>query len=269
MFKIILTILFILQFLYCKSQIIDSDNDGIKDEEDACPKIAGIIDSHGCPGISKEEYAVNNQRQLKQFTEFENNFNFKQLSSLITQKLKIKYFEKSDIILLNFRYEEWGNDISSSKPKLPLDDVIFRQNLTNNLWNKENFENFMKTNSSKKIVLVQSLQYPDNIFVNNFEHQHNFIKKFESGKVLTDKKFITSPPQELFYYNYYKKTDNKSLTIGDDVYKYSGLAIYLSHKNNFVKADYYYNFKIPVSKFFKFEKGKWQESSLMEFEKLN
>ncbi|MBW8522986.1 hypothetical protein K0U91_15865 [Chryseobacterium chendengshani] len=127
----------------------------------------------------------------------------------------------------------------------------------------------MKTNRRKKIVLVQSLQYPDNIFVNNFEHQNPFIKKFESGKVLTDRKFITRPPQELSYYSYYKKTDNRPLTLGDDVYRYSGLAIYLSHKNNFVKADYYYNFKISVSKFFKFEKGKWQESSLTEFEKLN
>jgi len=54
MLRIFLTILILLQFCIIKSQSLDSDGDGISDENDACPKIAGIADNHGCPGIQKE-----------------------------------------------------------------------------------------------------------------------------------------------------------------------------------------------------------------------
>lgn len=46
MFRIFLTILISLQFCIIKSQSLDSDGDGIIDDNEACPKIAGIANNH-------------------------------------------------------------------------------------------------------------------------------------------------------------------------------------------------------------------------------
>ena len=37
---------------------IDTDNDGVSDEEDDCPKTAGPADNNGCPVLTVEQEAV-------------------------------------------------------------------------------------------------------------------------------------------------------------------------------------------------------------------
>lgn len=156
MLRIFLTILISLQFCIIKSQSLDSDGDGISDENDACPKIAGTSDNHGCPGIKKEIFDANIKRQEDQFTTYINTFDFNQLSDLVIQKIENYYFNSesllsNDIIIVSFKITSFGNDIGSAKPQLAKDDETLKSKLENSLWNEENFEYFLKKNSGKKV----------------------------------------------------------------------------------------------------------------------
>jgi len=81
--------------------IPDTDGDGILDDRDECPKIKGVAENNGCPKIEKEEQEIIN-------TAF-NNLEFATGKAII---LKSSYKSLNDLATLLQKKSEWGLLIS-------------------------------------------------------------------------------------------------------------------------------------------------------------
>ncbi|WP_306621887.1 hypothetical protein [Chryseobacterium ginsenosidimutans] len=254
---------------------MDSDGDGIIDESDACPKIAGIADNHGCPGIRKEVLDANKKRQEDQFRAFTNKFDFNQLSNLIIKNIEGDYFKSDnliskDIVIVSLNITNFGNDISTAKPQLPKDDEILRSKLENSLWNEKNFDFFLKKTSGKKVLTAHSYGNGNNVRIINFDSNDFPINKFVGGEVIVPRELMNNVNEKLFYY-IDKNKKNEEISIDKDlVDRYAGLTIYiLQIKNKSIKVCYYYNFRTGKFKNFQFINNKWKEISDAEYDKFD
>lgn len=274
MLRIFLTILILLQFCIIKSQSLDSDGDGISDENDACPKIAGIADNHCCPGISKEVSEANIKRQDSQLSAYLNTFDFNQLSHLIIKKINDYYFNSenllsNDIIIVSLKVTSFGNDISGAKPQLPEDDETLRSKLENSLWNKKNFEYFLKKNSGKKILTAHSFGNGNNIRISNIDNDNFPSKQFVRGKAIVPVELLDNEDEKLYYYTNHNKDTEEILLSNDIVHRYAGLTIHIQQlKSRKVKVGYYYNFRTGKFKHFQFIHNKWKEISDVEYDRF-
>lgn len=274
MLRIFLTILISLQFCIINSQSLDTDGDGIKDENDACPHVAGINDNHGCPGINKEIIEENRKKHEKQFHAFKNNFDFDQLSNLIVKKIESNYFKSdnlisNDIIIVSINITNFGNDISTSKPQLPKDEEILSSYLENSLWNRKNFQYFLKKNLDKKVLTAHSYGDGNNIRVRNYDSKNFPVNKFIKGIVIVPKELRNDINEKLYYYSVQSKNSLEMRINNDIIHRYAGLTIYIQQiKNQAVKVLYYYNFRSRKSKNFQFRNKKWKEISDVEYGKL-
>lgn len=272
MLKIFLTLLISLQFCIGKSQSPDPDGDGIRDEDDACPKMAGIADHQGCPGIKKEGIDANIKRQEDQFVSYINTFDFSQLAGLIVQKIDNHYFNSesllsNDLVIVSIKTTVFSNDIGSAKPTLPEDGETLRSKLENNLWNEKNFEYFLKENSGKKVLAAHSYGDGNNIRIINFDHHLFPATTFLKGVAVVQEELLDRDHEKLYYYSG-RQISNEEIAVSNDiVHRYAGLTIYiLQIKNRKVKVGYYYNFRTWKFKNFQFTKNRWKEISDAEYD---
>lgn len=274
MLKIFLTLLISLQFYMGKSQSLDSDGDGIRDGDDACPEMAGIADHHGCPGIKKEVIDANIKKQEDQFISYINTCDFNQLSGLMVQKIDNNYFNSAsllsnDIIMVSIKTTVFGNDTGSAKPALPEDGEILRSKLENSLWNKKNFEYFLKKNSGKKVLTAHSYGNGNNIRIINVDHHLFPAATCSKGVAVVQEELLDRNHEKVYYYSGHHISNEEIAVSNDIVHRYAGLTIYiLQIKNRKVKVGYYYNFRTWRLKNFQFTENRWKEISDAEYDRF-
>lgn len=245
------------------SQNTDTDGDGIIDQFDKCPKEQGRIEDNGCPKpvINYKKTEDDRLRQEKQFLDFRQNYNFKQLSDLIISNIDVKYLDK-EILFISLKDEymtDCGGDYS--------DDLAMRFSIINNIWNANNFSRFIKRiNKTVKILTAQSYSNPVTFDLTYLPQ--NIISNFSTGKV---KIKDTSRNSDINTEYISTKNTNEDIVIDYDYQErnaaYSTVYIQTTLKNKVLKAIYYYNFESDGrAKYFKFANGKWRKSSGFDYE---
>jgi len=261
--KSIPTFLFLFLSVKIFSQDIDTDGDGIIDQFDKCPKEQGRIEDDGCPRpkIDYKKIEADRLRQEKQFLDFKQNYNFKQLSDLIISNIDIKYLAK-EILFISLK-DTYMTDCGGYYS----DDLAIRFSIINNIWNANNFSQFIKRiNKTVKILTAQSYSNPISFDLTYLPK--NIISNFSTGKVKI--KDISGNSDINTEYISTKNT-NEDIVIDYDYQErnaaYSTVYIQTTLKNKVLKAIYYYNFESDGrAKYFKFTNGKWRKSSGFDYE---
>jgi len=258
-----ITIFFLFFSVKIFSQNTDTDGDGIIDHFDKCPKEQGRIEDNGCPKpvINYKKIEDDKIRQEKQFLDFTQNYNFEQLSNLIISSIDVKYLDK-EILFISLK-DEYMTDCGGYYS----DDLALRFNIINNIWNDNNFSQFIKKiNKNIKILTVQSYDSPGNFDMNYFPQ--NIINQLPSGRV---KIKDTSKNTDINTKYISMKNTSENLVFDFDYEKrygvYSSVYIQVALKDNVLRAIYYYNFEFGgLAKYFKFKNGKWIISSKFDYE---
>lgn len=242
---------------------VDTDGDGIIDKYDKCPLEQGRVEEYGCPfpKIDVKKIEEDSKRREKQFYDFKANYNFKQLSNLITTNIDVKYLEKN-IIFVTVK-DDYVTDCGGNYS----DDIALSFNIINNIWNNDNFTKFVKKlPNNKKIIPVFSYNHPSSFNTKSFPKFA--IKNFPIGKIKIKDKW-TNINIDSEYISSDKNYEEVNITNENEKLQnlFSAIYISISLRNNVIRSVYYYNFEFPIPKYFEFYKGKWRKSTQEKYEK--